>query len=83
MSNGFKVVITKMATGPQRVFTPSSGYWENQILREGPVPGLSITVDVPEETPKASVTFLLPSLPLSPGHIPIPATPLWGGCFHP
>ena len=37
---------------------------------------------VPEETPKASVPFLLPSLPLSPGHISVPATPLCGGCFH-
>ena len=32
-----------------------------------------------EETPKACVSFLLPSLPLCPG---IPATPLCGGCFH-
>ena len=28
------------------------------------------------------VQFLLPSLPPSPGHIPIPATPCCGGCFH-
>ena len=38
--------------------------------------------NVPEETPKACLPFLLPSFPLSPGHIPIPATPLCGGCFH-
>ena len=31
---------------------------------------------VPKETPKACVPFLLPSLPLSPGHIPVAATPL-------
>ena len=37
---------------------------------------------VPEEALKACVPFLLPSLPLSPGHIPFPATPLWGECFH-
>ena len=37
---------------------------------------------VPEETPKVCVPFLLPPLPLSPGHIPVPATPLCGGCFH-
>ena len=37
---------------------------------------------MPEETSKACVTFLLPPLPLSPGHIPVPATPLCGGCFH-
>ena len=37
---------------------------------------------MPEETPKACIPFLLASLPLSPGHIPIPATPLCGGCFH-
>ena len=83
MSNGFKVVITKMATGPQHVFMPSSGYWENQILRESLVPGLSITVDVPQETPKVCVAFLHPSLPLPPGHIRILATRLFGGCFHP
>ena len=38
--------------------------------------------NVPEEIPKACVPFLLPSLPLSPGHIPIPATPLCEGCFN-
>ena len=37
---------------------------------------------VPEETPKAYVPFLLPPLPLSFGDIPVPATPLCGGCFH-
>ena len=38
--------------------------------------------NVPEEIPKACVQFLLPSLSLSPGHIPIPATPLCGGYFN-
>ena len=38
--------------------------------------------NVPEEIPKACAPFLLPSLPLSPGHIPLPATPLCGGCFN-
>ena len=38
--------------------------------------------NVLEETPKACVPFLLPSLPLPPGHIPIPATPFCGRCFH-
>ena len=83
VSDGFKVVVMKMATGPQHVFMPNSGYWENQIHRESPVPGLSITVDVPEETRKVCVSFLHPSLPLTPGHIRILATPLCGGCFHP
>ena len=32
---------------------------------------------------KACVPFLLPPLLLFPGQIPVPATPLWGGCFHP
>ena len=38
--------------------------------------------NVPEEIPKACVQFLLPSLSLSPGHIPIPATLLCGGYFN-
>ena len=83
VSDGFKVVVMKMATGPQHVFMPNSGYRENQIHRESPVPGLSITADVPEETCKVCVSFLHPSLPLTPGHIRILATPLCGGCFHP
>ena len=56
-------------------------FWGNQSLRESPVPGLS-EWKVLEETPKACLPFLLPSSPPSPGHIPVPATPLSGGCFH-
>ena len=33
--------------------------------------------NVPEETPKACIPFLLPSLPLSPGNIPDPVTDSW------
>ena len=39
--------------------------------------------NVPEKTLKAYVPFLLSSLPLSLGQIPIPETPLCGECFHP
>ena len=38
--------------------------------------------NVLEETPEACIPFLLPSSSLCPGHIPIRATPLCGGCFH-
>ena len=41
--------------------------------------------NVPEEIPKACAPFLLPSLPhlLDTSHfLPLPATPLCGGCFH-
>ena len=61
---------------------PNSGYWGNQSLRKGPIPGLPIRVECPEETPKACVPFPLPSLVLCPGHITFPGTPLSGGCFH-
>ena len=41
--------------------------------------------NVPEEIPKACAPFLLPSLPhlLDTSHfLPLPATPLCGGCFN-
>ena len=60
---------------------PYPGYWGNQSLRESPVPALSVTVQCTRSTQGLSP---IPSsfLTLSPGHIPIPATPLCGGCFH-
>ena len=59
---------------------PYPGYWGNQSLRESPVPALSVTVQCTRSTQGLSP---IPSsfLTLSPGHIPIPATPLCGGCF--
>ena len=33
--------------------------------------------NMPEETPRACIPFLLPSLPLSPGNIPDPVTDSW------
>ena len=72
-----------MATRRQCVFMPPP--W---LLEEPRALGKVLFLDcqlewnVPEETPKACIPFLLPSLPLSPGHNPIPATPLCGGCFH-
>ena len=55
-------------------------YWGNQSLGESTVPGL-LEWNVTEETLKACVPFLLPSLSLSPGHIPVPATPSGEGAF--
>ena len=78
-----KIAVIVVGNGHRRqhALGPLPGYWGNQSLRESPVPGLS-EWHVPEETSKACVPFLLPPLPLSPGHIPVPATPLCGGCFH-
>ena len=61
---------------------PYPGYWRNQSLRASPVPDCQLEWNVPEETPKACIPFLRPPLPLSPGHVPVPATPLCGGCFY-
>ena len=78
-----KLLLWEMATRRQCVFMPPP--W---LLEEPRALGKVLFLDcqlewnVPEETPKACIPFLLPSLPLSPGHNPIPATPLCGGCFH-
>jgi len=75
-----KLLLWEMATRWQHIFMLNP-VWGNQSLRESPVPELS-EWKVLEETPKACLPFLLPSSPPSPGHIPVPATPLSGGCFH-
>ena len=83
MSNSFKVVVKR--NGHKAAACLYVQFWllgEPPDPRENPVPGLS-EWNVPEKPLKACGPFLLPSLPLIPGQIPILATPLWGGCFHP
>ena len=55
----------------------------DQSLGESPVPALSVRVERARTNTQGCVPFLLPSLPVSPGHIPVPATSLCGACFHP
>ena len=77
MSNGFKVVV--MRNGHK---VAACLYAQLCSLGEPEPWGKSCSLEgllewkVPEETPKACVPFLLPALPLSPGHIPVAATPL-------
>ena len=73
-----------MTTRRQHVFMPNSGYWGNhQSLGKILFLDCQLEWNVPEKALKACSPFLLPSLPLSPRQIPILATPLRGGCFHP
>ena len=65
----------------QHVFMPHSGYWRTSALGKVLFLDCQLGWNVPEETPRACVPFLLPSLPLSPGHIPDPVTQLLEGAF--
>ena len=82
VSKGFKVVV--MGNGHKVaacLYAPTLVTGGTRALEKVLFLDCQLEWNVPEEIPKACVPFLLSSLPLSPGHIPVPATPLRGGCF--
>ena len=75
----FKVVV--LEDGPKEILFPAP-LWSSGIESQGKLfMDCQLEWNVPEETPRACVPFLLPSLPLSPGHIPDPVTQLLEGAF--
>ena len=83
VSKGFQVVVVGIGhKAASCVYAPALVTGGTGALGKVLFLDCQLEWNVPEETPKACVPFRPPSLPLCPGHIPVPATPLCGGCCH-
>ena len=81
-AKGSKLRLWELAARRQHVLTPLRWLRGTRALARVLLLDCRFQWNMPEETPKARVPFRLPPLPLCPGPIPVPATPLCGGCCH-
>ena len=71
-----------MVTRRQHVSMPLPWLLGIQSFRESPIPGLSIRLECARRSTQDLSPIPSSFLTPYPGRIPIPATPLCGGCFH-
>ena len=80
VSKGFKAAVVGIGRKAAACVHASTLLTGDQSLSASPAPGLPVPVEHARRNTEGS--FRLPPLPQCPGPIPVPATPLCGGCCH-